>query len=172
MIIGFLLFDCIQKIHRFIGIPNLPVQMIYYEFFSQDSLLIIRYDGEISDNEFSEFFRVMFIEAKKYKIKGVLNDLRKTIFGFNIELLGKISEIRSAESEIYSDFKSVHLINDNQQTTYSIFFKESTEKRNTDFVTCSTLAYAIYYLNIAIDELEFEERIRNLNYCYKPIVNE
>ena len=87
-------------------------------------------------------------------------------------MLGKIAEIRSKASEIYSDFKSVHLISENQQTTCSILFKESTQRRNTDFVTCSTLAYAIYYLKIAIDEQAIEERIRNLKYSFKPVVND
>jgi len=60
-IIHFLLFDFIKKIHRFIVNPNLPVQMIYYEFFSQDALLINRYEGEVSDYELSEFLLFMFI---------------------------------------------------------------------------------------------------------------
>ncbi len=143
--------------------------MISYEFFDHQKLVLIRFDGEISEHDLVELIPFMLQKAKKSSMKMVINDLRNAILNFDLKSMEKIIEVRYSGAKYYSGFKVIFLIDTILQTTYSVLLSEKLKPVESNIIICSTLEYAIKSLGLHIDKPELENKLENLRFKFKPV---
>jgi len=146
--------------------------MINYEIFENQKLIIIKYKGELTEPLLIDFISFIFDKIKNTHVEFVLNDFRESIFSFNLNKLRNIIEIRNNNAKQGVSFKTVHLIDNVHQTTYSVLFKEIIEKKYAVINVCSTIDYAIDLLNLDFSANELENKINMLKNKFKHNQNE
>ena len=142
--------------------------MIHYNFFESYKLLIIQYEGEITEEELTQFIPFIFQDCRFFTLERAINDFRKTIFKFDIQNLENLITLRESFAKQFPIYRLVHLIDTVHQTTYSVFYNQLMKERNVNIATYTSLEAAIRFLGLSMTEKEMEEKIRNLKYQFKP----
>ena len=137
--------------------------MIQYEIFDQGSFLIIKYSGKIDMNTFESFLKLIFKNKNKNSFCKALSDFRDAELTFTIQDLNDIIKLRVASSEGFSSsIKSVYLVHDVRETVYTTLYANEISKEIAGAHICSTIEYAIKYLNLKTSISELEGRINTL----------
>lgn len=137
--------------------------MIKYDFFEQNSLLIVKYYGVIDKPYLSSFIDYLFTNTDKQLLKKAIVDARDADFDFKLTDLNDILSIRMFHSEGFSQsLKAVYLIKEAKETVFTTLYANNIPKNVLDIEICSTLEYTIRYLGLKTSIIELEERINNL----------
>lgn len=141
--------------------------MILYEFFDSDKLLIIKFDGDILENDFKEFIPFILSELDQHQIDFVLVDFRTAWIRFGINSLDRIKQYHLPFYDQFLKINSVYLVETPLITAFTILFGKFLQNDKIIAQTCSTIYKAIELLKLQISVIEMENRIQNLSIHFK-----
>lgn len=136
--------------------------MINYEIFKEQKLIIVKYQGNMTEPLLISFIVFIFDKIKNEPVNLLLNDFRESFFDFDLKQLRNIIKVRIEKASEENYLKAVHLIENVQQTTYSVLYNEMLQTKYVDINICSTIEYAINLLGLELSVNELENKINSL----------
>lgn len=136
--------------------------MINYEIFKEQKLIIVKYLGNMTEPLLISFIVFIFDKIKNEPVNLLLNDFRESFFDFDLKQLRNIIKVRIEKASEENYLKAVHLIENVQQTTYSVLYNEMLQTKYVDINICSTIEYAINLLGLELSVNELENKINSL----------
>ncbi len=140
--------------------------MISYDFFESDKLLIIKFDGDITENDLKGWLPFIFSKLVQNPINFGLYDFRTALLNFDLDSVERIKQFITPFYDQFSKFESVYLVAKPQVTALIIFFSFLLQNDSIIVSTVSTIDKAIQLLHLRISPTEFENRIQNLRFHF------
>jgi len=134
--------------------------MIRYDFFEEDTLIIVQYPEIIEKDQIISFMEFVYHRIQNKKLKKILIDFRNCKPNFGI---GNLGEIKNARVKFYDGLPTVYLVTNSIETAYTLYFAEHFNQ----IKICSTIDFAIKLLDLNTSNKELEEMIGTLSKQFK-----
>lgn len=132
--------------------------IIRYQFFEDEKLLIIRYEGVFSIDQFKKAAIEMQKKNSFKNLKSLFIDLRDIITGKNFLVFNELIKVRNASH--FKGYKVAYLVEDPKILVNIHLYKDHIN--SADYQYFSTLEPCINHLEISISNEEIEKRINEL----------
>jgi aspartyl/asparaginyl-tRNA synthetase len=133
---------------------------IKYEFINEENLLIQKYIGEFSFNDYMDYINIILEKDDWNNVEKILSDFRSIDLDNAINELDKLVNLR--KETIKKNYKNVFLTNNPNTTVFAHLYQNSLDRYNYNY--CSTIDYAIKILDLKISDKKLENIIDNLKY--------
>jgi len=143
--------------------------MVRYEYFENYNLLIVQLEGVVAMHDFIEILANINNEFKHGELDYILCDLRKSIFNFSAIKVIEILKYRAQHTNFGPKYRSVLLVDDVKQTTFSTLYSHFSQTQNLklDIKVCVTITKASFMLGLKIFPAELERMLQSLNCTFK-----
>lgn len=138
--------------------------MVYYDYFENYKLLVVRWVGDTTVNDFIRVIDFISAEFNDCKPEYILSDFRKAKFTFDPKGIDEILQFRSEKAHFKPKYMSVFLVDDVMQTTYTTLYNSFMNTRNFKFEVkvCVTISKASSLLGLMANPGEIELMLQNL----------
>ncbi len=142
--------------------------MIYYDYFESYKLLVVRWEGDTTVNDFIGVIDSMATEFNDCKPDYILSDFRKAKFIFDPKGIDEILRFRAEKAHFKPKYISVFLVDDVIQTTYTTLYNSFLNSKNLKFEikVCVTISKAASLLGLMANPGELERMLQNLKQTY------
>lgn len=142
--------------------------MIYYDYFESYKLLVVRWEGDTTVNDFIGVIGSIVNEFNDCKPDYILSDFRKAKFTFDPKGIDEILQFRAEKAYFKPKYISVFLVDDVMQTTYTTLYNSFLNSRNLKFEikVCVTISKAASLLGLMANPGELELMIQNLKQTF------
>lgn len=139
--------------------------MIYYDYFESYKLLVVRWEGDTTVNDFIGVIDSMATEFNDCKPDYILSDFRKAKFIFDPKGVDEILQFRAQKAHFKPKYLSVFLVDDVMQTTYTTLYNYFLHSKNLkyDIKVCVTISKAASFIGMLVNPNELERMIASLN---------
>ncbi|MFN8254100.1 MAG: hypothetical protein U0W24_00305 [Bacteroidales bacterium] len=140
--------------------------MIKYNYFENNSLLIIKYSGTIDKESVIKFIEFVLTKTDVGHLEKLISDFRGANTVFSAEDIDEISNFRQNNSNaITKELREIMLVDAPKETALiSLFSDKFTYK--TKIEVCSTLEHCINYLGLKYTPQHLSYRIETLGKIY------
>jgi len=142
--------------------------MVYYDFFDSYKILVVRWEGDATVNDFIGVIETMTNEYNDCKPDYILCDFRKANFTFDPKGIDEILQFRAGKAHFKPKYISVFLVDDVMQTTYTTLYNSFLNSRNLKFEikVCVTISKAASLLGLIANPGELERMLQNLKQTF------
>lgn len=139
--------------------------MIYYDYFESYKLLVVRWEGDTTVNDFIGVIDSMATEFNDCKPDYILSDFRKAKFIFDPKGIDEILQFRVEKAHFKPKYMSVFLVDDVMQTTYTTLYNNFLHSKNLkyDIKVCVTISKAASLIGMLVNPNELDCMIASLN---------
>ncbi|MBP1672287.1 MAG: hypothetical protein H6Q25_102 [Bacteroidetes bacterium] len=132
---------------------------IYFQFFEAENLFLQRFVGKWKSNIYEDFI-LANANQETNKIRKIATDFRELIIPPD---LNDLNILRNITKKIeLQDYFNIQIVNDPIMTAVAQLYQITDKPQNVNYDICSTLQYAINFLNIDMTPHELEQRFKNL----------
>ena len=129
-----------------------------FEYCPNSKLLIIKWIGEFSMDEYMQGLDKFIIETKRIEIKNVIHDIRKLDFNLKPSKIEEIAKVRIKYIE--NKHNSIYLTSKPQDVVFAILFADMVKGQKTDH--CSTI-------EMAVNLLKLEDNFEAISKAFKKL---
>lgn len=142
--------------------------MVYYDYFESYKLLVVRWEGDTTVNDFIGVIGSIANEFNDCNPDYILSDFREANFTFDPKGIDEILQFRARKAHFRSKYMSVFLVDDVMQTTYTTLYNYFLHSINLKFEikVCVTISKAASLLGLMADPCELESMLQNLKQTY------
>lgn len=137
---------------------------IYFQTFNNEKLLIQRFEGEWSTSIYKEYIIDKSQTVLQNNISKILTDLRNVNMPIVFKENNFIEELVNIRKLIpRTNFRNAQLVSQPISTVMAHLYQQDQAQLQPQYIYCSTLSYALNFLNLEISEDEMENMILNLS---------
>jgi hypothetical protein len=133
---------------------------IYYEFFENKSLLIQKFIGVWSIEQYERYMDMASNIPEIICLQKILTDFRDIIINSEVSDIDNLIRIRNKIQN--NNYINIHLVCDPISTVTAYLYQEKLNQKGHLYKYCSTISQAIKLLEIDVTEIILESKIKNL----------
>ena len=139
---------------------------IYFQFFEEKNLLIHKFVGDWSTQDYENYVKYTLTEFNEKNVKCILSDLRAVDLTNAIKDVGNIVRIR--DIILKTDYINIQLVTSPTSTAASQIYRIKLKEIGENYYYCSTLNRVIELIKTEQSEAELEYLLNNLEFEFPP----
>jgi DNA-binding protein len=139
---------------------------IYFQFFEDKNLLIHKFVGDWSTQDYENYVKATLTEFNEKNVKCILSDLRAVDLTNAIKDVDNLVRIR--DIILKTDYINIHLVTSPTSTAASQIYRIKLKEIGKNYYYCSTLNRVIELIKIEQSEAELEYLLNNLKFEFSP----